>query len=993
MLTKRLLARIGFPLMLLIIAHTAFAQKVISGKITDSKDGSPIAGATIQPKNGKSGTSSAADGTFQLTVDNNVTRLIVSFVGFGTQEVDITGKTSVTVGMDASAGNNLNEVVVVGYGTQRKKDVTGSVVSVKAKDFNQGIQTSADQLIQGKVAGVQVLNNSGQPGGAVTVRIRGTSSIRTGNQPLYVLDGVQLDGRSARPGLEARGLGSTPDANPLNFLNPADIESIDVLKDASSTAIYGSRGANGVILITTRRGHTGTPRVDVQASAGFSNVLKKLEVLDATEYRDALKKYNVSGADWGSNVDAFDAITRSGFFQNYNVGVSSGGENSRFRASFGYYDQNGIIRKTNLKRYTGFLNGSLKFLESKKLGLDYMLLLGQTNEKIAPISNNAGFEGSLIGQALQWNPTRALRNPDGSLNVKGANFPNANLNPLAMSEAYDDEAKTTSVLASITPSFKFTNNLEYRMIMSLAYNTGARRAQINRFMNIQGIENIGWAGFATGDLTTSQFTHLLNYSKQINPSLYLNATAGYEYVKFQSRGLSLFALNFTSDVIPYNNYFQGSDPSTRQVGSGEDPSTELQSAFARLNFNLKDKFLLTATFRADGSSKFGDNEKYGFFPSAGAAWVVSNEDFMKDNKLVNNLKLRVGWGMTGNQEFPAGSAQEQYRYNGFQSIALVNVANPDLKWEATSTTNIGVDFGLFNNRLYGTVEYFNRRTKDLLFNFDAIPPAPFSKYWVNLPGVVTNKGLDVTLFGRLVQSKDLFVEVGVNASFVNNELSGYNGPAVLTGAINGQGLTGATAQRLENGQPLNSFYIGRFTGFDKNGVALYDGDPNLNRFYVGSPNPTTILGFSATVEYKKLAIIANMNGAFGHYIYNNTTQATLAVGNIGNNRNLARSVYNPVALENSANAQPVSTRYLEKGDYLKMANLTLAYNAGAIGKAFKSARVFVTGQNLFVITNYSGFDPEVNTPKPVDNVPSFGIEYTPYPSARSFTVGINFSLQ
>ncbi|HYE54964.1 MAG TPA: SusC/RagA family TonB-linked outer membrane protein, partial [Chitinophagaceae bacterium] len=784
-----------------------------------------------------------------------------------------------------------------------------------------------------------------------------------------------------------------PDANPLNFLNPSDIESIDVLKDASSTAIYGSRGANGVILITTRRGHSGAPRVDVQASAGFSNVLKKLEVLNAAQYREALTKYNVAGSDWGADVDAFDAITRTGFFQNYNVGVSSGNENSRFRASFGYFDQDGVVIKSALKRYTAFLNGGFKFLESKRLGLDFMILAAQTVEQLAPISNDAGFEGSLIGQALQWNPTRPLRNADGSLNIKGPNFPNTNYNPLAMSEAYDDQAKNTSVLASVTPSFKFTDDLEYRMIMSVNYSTGTRRAQIARFMNIATVEGIGWAGFLTGELVTTQFTHTLNYSKQITPAIYLNATGGYEYVKFQSKGLGAMALNFTSDVIPYSNYFQGSDRATRDLFSFADPSAELQSYFARLNFNIREKYLLTATFRADGSSKFGENNKYGFFPSVGAAWNISNEDFMQDNKFFDNLKLRVGWGITGNQEFPAGAAQEQYSYTDANAIRLTNVANPDLRWENTSTINVGVDFSILNSRISGTVEYFNRRTEDLLFNFDAIPPAPATKYWINLDGTVVNKGVDLQLFGRVISTKDVLFELGVNASFVKNELEGYQGPAVLTGAISGQGLTGATAQRLENGQPLNSFYIGRFTGFDKDGKALYEGDPNLNRFYVGSPNPTTLLGFSATLEYKKFSFIANMNGALGHYIYNNTTQAALAIGNIKNNRNIAVSVYNPTAMEDAANAQPVSTRYLEKGDYFKMANMTLAYNLGKLGRFINNARIYVTGQNLFVITKYTGFDPEVNTPKPVDNVPSFGIEYTPYPAARSFTAGINISLQ
>ncbi|MEP6513655.1 MAG: SusC/RagA family TonB-linked outer membrane protein, partial [Parafilimonas sp.] len=416
--TRLLRAFILSSLFTFVMQQTWAQNKTVTGKITDEK-GNPVAGASVVVKGTKIGASTDASGSFRINAPASATTLVVTYVGYASQNADISSATDVTVSLSPES-SALTDVVVIGYSTARKKDVTGSISSVKEKDFNKGIYTAPDQLIQGKVAGVQITNNSGQPGGAISVRIRGTASVRTGGQPLYVVDGVPLDGRSARPGLDAQGLGTTPDANPLNFINPSDIASIDVLKDASATAIYGSRGANGVIIITTKRGQSGEPKIEYSGYAGFSDVLKKLSVLDAATYKQALDKYGIMGADWGGNVDAFDAVTGSAFLENHNISVSGGNENARFRASLGFLDQNGIVRKSGLKKYSANINGNFKFLDSRKLGLDVYITASQISEQIAPVTTTAGFEGSLIGQALQWNPTRPLRNEDGSLNLSGA---------------------------------------------------------------------------------------------------------------------------------------------------------------------------------------------------------------------------------------------------------------------------------------------------------------------------------------------------------------------------------------------------------------------------------------------------------------------------------------------------------------------------------------------------------------------------------------------
>ncbi|SFN73821.1 iron complex outermembrane recepter protein [Chitinophaga sp. YR627] len=970
--------------LLLLVAGIASAQtKPVTGKITD-ENGSAVPGATVQVKGTSTGTATGADGTFKLNVPATATTLVVSFVGYVQQEIAIAGKSEFSIAL-VPTSTTLTDVVVVGYGTTRKKDLTGSVVSIKSADFNRGIVTAPDQLIQGKVAGLMVIANSGAPGGATTVRIRGNSSVRTGNQPLYVIDGMPLDGRTAKPSVSANGLGQTPDANPLNFINSFDIQSMDVLKDASATAIYGARGANGVVIITTKKGAVGAPRLDVNYSAGMSKLLKKLDVLNADEYRSALKQYSLTGGDNGSSVDAMESILRTGTTHNVNVGVSGGNENGVYRASFGLLDQQGIIKKTGLKKYTANLNGQYKLMENKRLGLDYSIQAAHTTEQIAPITSNAGFTGSLIGQALQWNPTLALRKPDGSFNILGEG---SAINPEAMSAAYDDKVNINSIVASISPSYKITDNLEYRFTYSINHQVGERETQIASFINIAQVMNNGQAYYGTTTLTSQLMTHTLNYSKQITPALFLGAVIGYERQDFDYKGRNLGGLGFTTDVLKYTDILQNPSQTNTFINSFRNPESKLQSYFGRANLNFLDKYLLTATLRADGSSKFGSNNRYGYFPSFAAKWNISNEAFLKDNKTINQLALRVGWGITGNQEFPAGAAQEQYTLNSNGGASLSNVANPNLKWESSKQLNAGIDYTFFGGRLYGSVDYFHKNTSDLLFNFPAIQPAPASNYWINLPANVINKGIEVVLRGDIVATKDFNWNLGVNATFLKNRLENYDGPPVLTGSISGQGVSDAYAQRLANNEPLNTFYLRRFEGFDANGQGQYtDGGNTL--FFKGDPNPKTMLGIITAVNYKKWALNVSAHGAYGFDVYNNTANTVLPLNNLGS-RNVAKDVIG--TKENLSNPITVSSRYLEKGNFMKLDNATISYSIGNIGKVIKNASIYITGQNLFIITKYSGFDPEVNTDKSINGVTSFGIEYSPYPTARNFLAGINFSL-
>lgn len=998
MSAKTLLSAILCLVFAFTVQVVSAQDRTVTGRVTDSKDGSPVAGASVQPKGSRTGTSTKPDGTFSLSVGSNVTTLVITSVGYEAQEVSVAGKSSVEVSFVATFGSNLNEVVVTGYGTAKKKDLTGSVGSVKEKDFNKGVFTSPDQLFQGKVSGVQVLNNSGQPGGAATIKIRGNSTVTGSGQPLFVVDGVPLDGRSARPGVGDVGFGgSNPASNPLNFINPSDIVSIDILKDASATAIYGSRGAYGVVLITTKRGKSGEPKVDFSMSLGQASIMKRIEVLSAAEFRQALSYYGVNSSnDKGGNVNALDAILRNATVQNYNVAISGGNESAKYRLSLGALDQEGIVRKSGIKKYTANLNANFKFLESKKLGLDVNILPSQYTEQIAPISNDAGASNSLIGMALSWNPTQPLKIGDSVVNVGG----NSIFNPLGVSNAMNDKATVTTVLASVSPYYKFNSWLEYKMVYSVNYASGVRRTSRDQNINMNGTSTytgVGFAGIGQSEIVTKQLTHTLSMDKKLSSNLNLNAVVGYEYMKFSNKGSSMSAQGpaggFGQFGLDYTNYIQYGSISTRSVSSYIDPQFELQSYFARAVFNYSDKYLLTATFRSDGSSKFGKNNRYGYFPSFGAAWNISKEDFFKVSQ-INSMKIRAGWGKTGQQDFPSGSAVARIGFGSNGNLAgQINYDNPDLKWQSDRQYNIGFDVTAFSNKLSLTVDYFNKKTTDLLFPVTADPNGPISSTikWSNLDGYVENKGLEVSANLAVVNKKDFGWDFGVNASFIKNQMKDLVAP-IYTGTLNGQGITGTLVQTLQNGLPINAFWTRRFEGMDKaTGLAIYTDEGNV--FYnVGNPNPTTLLGISTSVRYKKLNLAINMNGAMGQDIYNNTLNNVINVGSINGGRNIARSVYKDPVKESFANPVTASSRFIENGSYLKMSNVTLNYSLGNVGKAFKNASVFVTGQNLFVITNFSGFDPEVNVDKGTNFVPSVGIEYQPYPTPRTFTLGVNFSL-
>jgi iron complex outermembrane receptor protein len=611
------------------------------------------------------------------------------------------------------------------------------------------------------------------------------------------------------------------------------------------------------------------------------------------------------------------------------------------------------------------------------------------------VSNTAGSQGNLVSAALNWNPTVPFRTKNGLYLLAS----NATANPLALSDAFNDVAKVNYFLGNISASFKLLDNLEYKFLYAINHGAGRRLTNIEGFLaGFQGLSGQGYAVISDAAITSQTFTHTLNFRTNLNKDLSFEALGGYEYWKTDYSNSNIAATGFNTNLdqttripIPYTSIFQNAKTQFPLVAF-VDPTTELQSYFARVNFNYLDKFLLTGTFRADGSSKFGANNRYGYFPSVGAKWTVSNEDFMKSSTLFSNLALRASYGATGNQEFPAGSSQEQFAFPSYNTVGQTIVQNTSLKWETTKSINIGVDFSLAKGRVFGSIDYYHKNTKDILFQASAIQPAPNSIYFINLPANLINSGVEFGLGVNAVQRADFSWDVNFNIAYNKNLLKNFFDintglPIVIpTGQINGQGVSGTLGQVITNGYPVNEFYLKQFQGFDQNKGQIIAANPT----YAGDPNPHVLAGLSNTLRYKKLNLTINAGGAFGYMIYNNTATSVTNINSLSSGRNVDKnSIASGEAISNGAAA---STRFLEKGDYVKLRNATISYNVGNAGKYLKNLNVYVSGTNLFVITGFSGFDPEVNIDKNNNNYPSRSIEYIPYPTARIITFGLNFTL-
>ena len=969
----------------------------VSATVSDASG--PLPGASVLVKGTTKGAQTDFDGKFTIKNVGSNAVLVFSYIGLKTQEVNVAGRSNVNVTLKEDSAE-LKEVVVIGYGSVKKKDATGAVDQLSSKSFdNVGAPNPAD-LLRGKVAGVQVTQSSGEPGAAASIRIRGNSSIRSGNGPLIVVDGVPLDGGDVSPGNDV-GLGSQSARNPLNFINQNDIESLTILKDASSTAIYGSRGANGVVVITTKKSKSKEPQLTYSNSFTFSSLASNLELMSADEF------VANGGKDNGSrSYNWEDAIMRNAFSSNHDVSFTKSTENSSTRVSIGASNTEGIVNKTGLDKYTFALNNSNDFFGGA-LKVDTKVNYSNLRDQAALISNDAGFIGNLIGAAMYWNPTDRLTNTDGSYNMSpngGSGINNSFLNPALLSDAYTDYTNTNKLLASIKSTLKINDNLNYQFLFGVETSNSTRKSQLSPGIQIQNVAQatapgssvvkFGQAGVTQIERMSRTFEHTLNYNKTFNDNFIFDALAGYSYYDYTASGSNFSAKGFDPKQTNLIDNIEGGLQNEYRASSFRNRN-ELQSFFGRVNATLYKKFLITASLRSDGSTKLGANNKYDYFPAVGLGYKV----FEDKVGLVNSIKLRANYGITGNQEFAVNSAvaRSTYLING--KLESDSGANANLIWETTTSSGLGVDFALFNNRFTGSVDYFMRDTQDLIFPVPAATsqPGPPSPRFVNLAGNLINKGLEVSANYKLIDTQDLTWDISANASFLSNTMENFAG-FLEAGGLNGQGLTGAFSQVVTNNEPIYSYYMYEFRGYDAAGASIYadaaGADATLGlaaKKLVGKQGlPKMNLGFSTNVAYKNFDAAVSFYGAFGHYLYNNTANAYFFKGAFNGGRNVPASV--ATSPQDAGDPNSPSTKYLEKGDFLRMGNLTFGYTftGAALEKMkIKSARFFVNGQNLLLFTNYSGFDPEVNTDKTLNGVPSAGIDYLSYPRSKAFALGLN----
>jgi len=968
-------------------------KKDISGKVSDSK-GEPITGATVLVKGTTVGITTDFDGKFKLSIPADAKTLVFSFVGMKTQEVAIAGKTNFTVSLEDET-IALDEIVAVGYGVQRKSDLTGASSRVSEKDMNKSIASSPVEMVQGRVPGVNVTQNNGEPGGGMTVRVRGSNSIRSGQEPLYVVDGIPLDNTNLTPtGGTAAGYGSGGNKNPLGFINPEDIETIDILKDASSTAIYGARGANGVVLITTKKGKKGEGIITFDSYMGVSNIREKMNVLSPSQFRNYTRADNSKLLDLGASTNWQDQIFRTAITQNYAIGLSGGGEKNTYNASFGYMDQEGIVYNSGVKK----LNGSLKITQkafNDRLLLTASLVASKQEDSRVPISeaNGSGYEGDLIITALKSNPTFPVFNADGSYYQHSLDQRNA----VAMMNLVDDKVNTLRVLANVSAEIEIIKGLKYKL------NVGLDRANVERRVNqnkqLTYLSNKGEANINGIIANNMLIENYITYLTKIGQNHSFNFLLGHSYQDFNGNSHNTDVQGFVVEGIKYTDNLQYGNFSAANVSSAA-YKRELQSFFGRINYSLRDKYLMTFTMRRDGSSKFGANNKYGNFPSAALAWRVNDEDFMKNVGLFSNLKVRLGWGITGNQEIPdkvsllaVGTQTDANVYsNGvlLPGITFKRTPNPDIKWESTEQINFGLDFGFLKNRLTGTFDLFRKVTTDVLLEIPAKAPSPTATQWQNVPGLkIKNNGIELGLTGVMISKKDLNWEATVNVAGIKNNVTGLPTP-IRTALAAGQGLSGTYVQLIANNQPIGSFYGMVFQGFDASGVSKYKMDSNgvAVQEFLGSALPDMTFSFSTTLKYKKFDVSMFWYGTQGNKVYNNTANALFVKGTLDKSSNVRADI--ATSVESPGNSNAFSSRFIEDGSFLRLSNLTFGYtiNTKSI-KWISKLRVYATGNNLLVLTNYKGFDPEINSDASSNGVPSLGVDYSSFPKSRTFTFGVN----
>ena len=985
----------------------AFAQgKVITGKVTSASG--PIPGVSVFVKGSPAnGTQSDASGAFKLTVSDDAKTLVFSFIGYKTKEVPITGQT-INVNLDEE-NNTLSDVVVVGYGTQNRRDVTGSIAKVTAADLKDKPLTTVESALQGKAPGVFINSSSGKLGQALQIRVRGISSISASNQPLFVIDGVPI---------VSEALGTYTEAdNPLAAISPDDIESMEVLKDAASAAIYGARGSNGVVLITTKKGKQGRTNIDFGYYAGFSDPTKKGDFLNADQYRqllDASFKYNnyddgdyanaaemwkdyTGTDDWtgNNNTNWVNEAFRKGHTQQYSLNINGGDAKTRFMLSGNYNNNDGIIVNNRYVRTGGRL--SLDHTVSKILDVGGSVNISKVDNYRIPTDN--AFSNPLQLNALP--PIQPVRDASGELNGSTVYY-----NSLIDYENGKNLSTTYRTFANAYASLKITPDLVFRSEYGFDFNN----LEEEQFLGSKTQDGGSTGGSSTDYMAKSinfNTNNTFNYTKTFNEKHSLNVLAGFAFQDTKFRYSSV-----TGTTLPSDNFTKIASAAIISAGTSSETRHTFVSYLARVNYKYEEKYLLSASIRTDGSSRFGVNNRYGTFPAVSAGWIINQEEFLKSSSWLSLLKLRGSYGLTGNAEIGDFASRNLYQgvnYAGIGGTRPSQLGDPNLSWENTTNYNIGLDFGFFSDRISGTVEYYKKKTTDLLLNAPIAATNGFSSITRNI-GDMQNKGFEFSLNTRNFDGEFKW-STSFNISLNRNKvLRLVDDQPIYPG--------GRFLGRVSVGEPLGYFYGKAYAGVDPaNGDALYYVDASrtktTNDYAVaqnqklGDPNPKFFGGFGNRFSFKNFDLDIQSQFVSGNDIYNMAGVFQSANGDYFDNQTIDQLNYWTPTNTNTPIPQPrfgegngtsPSSRWIQDGSYLRIKSVTFGYN---IPKAFinkyklQNVRIYASALNLFTITGYKGYDPEVNTPSggslQSDNIQLGHDFYTP-PQARTITFGVNIGL-
>lgn len=956
-------------------------QTMITGTITDANTGELIVGVNIVVEGTMIGTTSDANGKYSLNVPQKNATLIFSFVGYITDQIKIGNQTVINIKLKPEV-LNIEGVVVVGYGTLKKKDITGSITTVTASEMNKGVYSSPAAMLQGKVPGLNI-TASGDPTATPSITLRGPSTLRTGAamEPFYVIDGV--------PGASIESVANE------------DIVTMDVLRDASSTAIYGSRAANGVIMITTKRAKDGQSYVNFSSYVAVEDVSNRIDMLSATELRDYLKKVNkVPFDDNGGNTNWQDEVTRTGISQSHNLSFGGGTDKTTYGVSIKYLDNQGVIKTSSLNRWIGRMNVEQKAFNDK-LTVGFNLTNATTNKQFV--------RSDVYANMHKYLPTVSVFKTDGTYfeNTQNSNY----YNPVAMLNNDLNFLKTINQLANFT--------LKVNIMPWLTYNASASlqttENQHNQYSKAASTLHLSANGYAIRSEYTNKSTLAENYFTfdKTYGIHSLKVLAGYSWQEDKiNDGFQNANSNFISDDLLYNNLSLGSSPdkvtTADRFGTATIQTLRIISFYSRLNYQLNNKYLLQATIRRDGSSAFGANHQWGTFPSASVGWKIINESFMANLKAVSDLKLRVGYGISGNSlGFDPMISRLKYGVTGttyingvqLQAVGVTQNENPDLKWESTAMANVGLDFGFLENRITGTIEAYSKQTSDLIWSY----PVSTTKYLYSSlianVGKISNKGVEFQINATPIKTNDFQWTTSFNISHnVNKVVSLSNDlfptfTEIRTAGIGGKGQSGNPAQILKEGEPIGTFFVRQYAGRNIQGISLFykaNGDTSkvvtVEDFkQSGNAQPKFMFGWNNTFTFKNFDFSFFLRGVSGNKILNSTLASLNDVNNASNNNIPRFSLGEPAT---DINSFYNSTRYIENGSYIRMDNATLGYNFKIRSAKIKSARLYITSNNLFVITKYRGIDPEINLGGIEPGIDNNNF----YPKTRTFMLGININL-